>query len=96
MSLRTFLSADGTTWTAWRVDSGRAAVVPGTPTEWLAFKNDDDTERRRLLKFPDDWEALSDQLLDLLRRMAEPVLPRRMTPPEGAPRQETPDSSPDE
>lgn len=85
MALRTFVASDGTTWTAWLVQSGFAATVPGTPTEWLAFQNEDNTERRRLLEVPDGWEALPDERLDLLRRMAEPVRgwASRHTPPGG-------------
>ena len=84
MSLKTFRGADGSTWTAWRVETGTVPVVPGTPSVWLAFQNEDGTERRRLLDVPDDWERLSDQSLDLLRRMAEPVVAwRRISPPNG-------------
>ena len=84
MSLKTFCAPDGTTWTAWRVETGTLPVIPGTPSVWLAFQNEDCTERRRLLEVPDDWEQLSDQLLDLLRRMAEPVVSwRRPSPPGG-------------
>lgn len=84
MSLKTFRAPDGTCWTAWRVETGTEPVVPGTPSVWLAFQSEDGTERRRLLEVPDDWEQLSDQLLDLLRRMAEPVTPgRRTSPPSG-------------
>ncbi|MDB4890139.1 MAG: hypothetical protein JWL61_1994 [Gemmatimonadetes bacterium] len=84
MSLKTFRAPDGTIWTAWRVETGAAPVVPGTPSVWLAFQNEDGTERRRLMEVPDDWEQLSDQLLDLLRRMAEPVAAwKRASPPGG-------------
>ena len=83
MSLKTFRVPDGTTWTAWRVETS-VPVVPGTPSVWLAFQNEDGTERRRLLEVPEDWEQLSDQLLDLLRRMAEPVVSwKRPSPPNG-------------
>jgi hypothetical protein len=83
MSLKTFRAPDGTNWTAWRVETS-VPVVPGTPSVWLAFQNEDGTERRRLLEVPDDWEQLSDQLLDLLRRIAEPVVSwRRPSPPGG-------------
>ena len=84
MSLKTFRAADGSTWTAWRVETGTTPVVPGTPSMWLAFQNEDGSERRRLLEVPEDWERLSDQSLDLLRRMAEPVgQGRRASPPGG-------------
>ena len=59
--------------------------MPGTPSEWLAFQNEDGTERRRLLEIPEGWETLPDDRLDLVRRMAEPVRPwaTRHTPPGG-------------
>ena len=85
MALRTFVASDGTTWTAWLVQSSGVVTVPGTPTEWLAFQNEDGTERRRLLEIPDGWELLPDERLDLVRRMAEPVKQwaSRHTPPGG-------------
>ena len=71
-------------WTVWRVEASSAMVVPGSPSVWLAFQTEDGAERRRLIDFPDDWERLSEQLLDLLRRMAEPVSAwRRPSPPGG-------------
>jgi hypothetical protein len=55
---------------------------------WLAFQNEQGTERRRLLEFPDEWIQLSDRLLDLLRRMAEPVVSwQRPSPPDGVEQQ---------
>jgi hypothetical protein len=84
MSLKTFRAPDGMTWTVWRVEAGSATVVPGAPSAWLAFQNEDGSERRRLINFPDDWAQRSEQLLELLRRMAEPVVSwRRPSPPGG-------------
>jgi hypothetical protein len=85
MALRTFAASDGTTWTAWLVQTSGMAAVPGTPTSWLAFQNEAGTERRRLLEIPEGWENLSDERLDLVRRMAEPVKgwASRHTPPGG-------------
>ena len=77
MALRTFVASDGKTWTAWLVQSSGVVAVPGTPTEWLAFQNEDGTERRRLLEIPDGWELLPDERLDLVRRIAEPVALQR-------------------
>jgi hypothetical protein len=74
MALRSFLASDGHTWTVWHVQPTRGTQArPGIPAEWLAFQIDDESERRRLRQFPPDWEALSDERLDLLRRMAEVV-----------------------
>lgn len=85
MGLRTFQSQDGSTWTIWRVQSSGA--VAGTPSEWLAFQNQDGTERFRLLEVPAGWEELSDARLELLRRMADPVRARtRHSPPGGTER----------
>ena len=87
MPLRTFLSRDGTTWSVWRIDSVSAAVVPGTPTEWLCFQDTEGTERRRLFEYPENWDELPDERLDLLRKMAEAVkLWQRPSPPGGVQR----------
>jgi hypothetical protein len=84
MALRTFVSRDGSTWSVWRIESSSAAVVPGTPSEWLCFQDADSTERRRLFEFPENWAELPDDRLDLLRRMAEPVKQwQRPSPPGG-------------
>ncbi len=85
MALRTFVASDGQTWTAWLVQSGGVASVPGTPNAWLAFQSEDGTERRRLLDIPDGWEDFPDDRLDLIRRIAEPVKgwASRHTPPGG-------------
>ena len=83
MSMRTFLSPDGTQWTAWLIRPTSVGRVSGTPEEWLAFQNADGTERRRLFEVPAGWEALPDDRLELLRRMAERVTlkaPRHSTP----------------
>lgn len=74
MALRTFLAADGHRWTVWLVRPTQSAKPKlGIPSEWLAFQNDDESERRRLRELPAHWDDLSDERLDLLRRMAEVV-----------------------
>jgi hypothetical protein len=74
MALRTFPASDGRMWTVWLVQPTRAASpLLGIPQEWLAFQNDDETERRRLREVPPDWADLSDERLDLLRCLAEVV-----------------------
>jgi hypothetical protein len=84
MALRTFLSRDGSSWSVWHIESGSAAVVPGTPTQWLCFQDAESTERRRLFEYPENWDELPDERLDLLRKMAEPVkLWQRPSPPGG-------------
>ena len=85
MAIRTFRASDGTRWTVWLVRSGSMGSVPGTPAEWLAFQNDEGTERRRLMEIPPDWAELPDERMDLLRRIAEPaiLLSRHHSPPGG-------------
>jgi hypothetical protein len=73
MELRTFRANDGSRWTVRLIRAESAGRVPGTPTEWLAFQSETGTERRRLLEIPARWAELSDERMDLLRRMAEPV-----------------------
>ena len=85
MSFRIFRANDGSCWTVWHVRAGSAANVPGMPLEWLAFQSEDGSERRRLLEIPPTWSGATDQRLDLLRRMADPVtlFAQRHSPPEG-------------
>lgn len=73
MALRTFLADDGSQWTVWSIRKGSAATLVAAPAEWLAFQNEDCTERRRLFDVPSGWDELPDERLDLLRRAAEPV-----------------------
>jgi hypothetical protein len=74
MAMRTFLGSDGQQWVAWLARSGAAGAWLGAPGEWLVFQNGDDTERRRLMEIPANWEMLPENRLDLLRRMATPVV----------------------
>jgi hypothetical protein len=76
MALRTFLAADGTRWSVWRVEPARVGSAPRTLTAWLAFVDERSTECRRLFEVPDNWETLPPERLDLLRRMAEPACSR--------------------
>lgn len=72
MGIRSFLAFHGRTCTAWLVRPSRAtSPLLGIPDAWLAFQNDDDSERRRLYPVPPNWADLGDERLDLLRRMAE-------------------------
>jgi hypothetical protein len=73
MAIRTFAAPDGSTWLVWRVERTSGDVVPGAPREWLVFQSEDGTERRRLLEMPPNWEDVSDERLDLLRRIATPA-----------------------
>lgn len=73
MALRTYRASDGTVWNVWRIKAGTIDFLPNGPTEWLAFQNEEGTDRRRLMQVPADWFELSDERLELLRRVAEPV-----------------------
>jgi hypothetical protein len=83
MALRTFTASDGRPWTVWLVQPSTRSPLLGAPGAWLAFQNEDGSERRRLRVFPTGWADLSDERLDLLRRMADPVKPHkgRHSPP---------------
>jgi hypothetical protein len=85
MALRTFRAQDGTRWTVWLTRTDSAGRISGTPSEWLAFQNENATERRRLFDFPVAWSELPEDRLDLLRRIAEPVIlfAQRHSPPQG-------------
>jgi hypothetical protein len=85
MGLRAFIGTDGVQWKVWLVRAGSAGTMLGMPAEWLTFQNDSDTERRRLLDIPADWETISDARLDVLRRCAEPVTlySHRFSPADG-------------
>src|SRR5204863_2321001 len=71
MALRTFLAPDGTSWSVWRVESGKLGTGPRRA--WLAFVDERAMERRRLFDIPPDWESLSPDALDRLRRRAVAV-----------------------
>jgi hypothetical protein len=97
MGLRNFQSTDGASWTVWLVRTGSVGAVPGTPSEWLAFQNEDGSERRRLMEIPPNWTELSDHGLDLLLRRAEPVKlwSQRHSPPSGVDQRDTSDAESD-
>lgn len=94
MAIRTFL-ANGTTWMVWRTKVAPSLLLPNAPLEWLTFQTEDCTERRRLMQIPAGWRDLSDDRLDLLRKVAEPVtmFVERHSPPRGV---ETVDAEPAE
>jgi hypothetical protein len=84
MSLRTFRARNGSIWSVRRIESTATVIVPGAPREWLAFQDESGTDRRRIFNVPPNWEDLSDERLDLLRRYAEPSrFQPRATPPRG-------------
>ena len=94
MPTRTFRTRNGSIWSVRRIESSATVSIPGAPREWLAFQDEAGTERRRLFNIPPDWEDMSDERLDLLRRHAEPSrFQVRATPPGGSRRDSANDGS---
>ena len=88
MAVRDFHDEQGTKWRVWPVL--RSSIHPRTAAEdflgdygegWLCFESPD--ERRRLARFPQDWEKMTDA--DLCKLLAKAALvPKRgggRTPP---------------
>lgn len=80
MALRVFSTREGEQWRVWSVIPATNAAV--TLDEafrggWLCFEELNSGERRRLAltEAPAAWDALPDERLDLLRRVAAPVVP---------------------
>lgn len=84
MALRSYTDDDGLEWRVWQV-TPMGAGVPMLDASyrdgWLCFEQTDGSARRRLTmsEVPTGWDALPDDRLDLLRRLAEPT-PRRVGP----------------
>jgi hypothetical protein len=93
MAVRDFVDENGVTWRVWPVTPD--ALQPRTAAEdylgeygegWLCFESA--VERRRLPRYPEDWEELSDAELCALLVTAA-VVPQRKTthlPPPEPPR----------
>ena len=86
MAVRDFVDLNGVKWRVWPVTP--SSIQPKTAAEdylgdyedgWLCFESN--TERRRLAKYPRNWETLSDNGLLQLLRTAAVVTPSRRTPP---------------
>ena len=74
MPLREFVDASGVSWRVWDTAPGRLdGLALAYQRGWLTFDNG--TERFRLAPIPADWDALSDERLALLLRVAEPPKP---------------------
>jgi hypothetical protein len=78
MALRVFSTREGEQWRVWSViPATNAALTLDEPFRggWLCFEDLSGGERRRLTlsEVPAGWEALPDDRLDLLRRVATPV-----------------------
>jgi hypothetical protein len=84
MAVRDFVDEKGTKWRVWPVL--RSSIHPRTAAEdflgdygegWLCFESPN--ERRRLARFPDDWDKMPDaELAKLLARAV--VVPARGKP----------------
>ena len=79
MGLISFSDANGAGWRVWHVDMPpeRAHLMDATYRNgWLVFERDDESERRRLSRVPDDWAALPPDRLAALLEDASPVTVR--------------------
>ena len=86
MAVRDIRDETGTTWKVWAVMA--SSIHPKTAAEdylgdysegWLCFECA--TQRRRLARFPKDWDKLPDKELLGLLKSAQVVQPRKHTPP---------------
>jgi hypothetical protein len=86
MAVRDVVDENGVTWQVWAVN--KSAIHPKTAAEdylgdysegWLCFECDN--QRRRLARFPRDWDKRSDEELIRLLKAAQIVQPRKHTPP---------------
>ena len=79
MALRTFVDRDGGEWRVWSVTPSAPAAVTLDEAYrggWLCFERVEGGERCRLTlsEAPAGWDALPDERLDLLRRVATRVV----------------------
>jgi hypothetical protein len=86
MAVRDVVDENGTKWKIWSVT--QSSIHPKTAAEdylgdysegWLCFECDN--QRRRLARYPQDWDKLPDKELVRLLKAAQVVAPRRNTPP---------------
>jgi hypothetical protein len=86
MAVRDIVDEDGNSWKVWAVMS--SAIHPKTAAEdflgeysdgWLCFECAN--QRRRLARFPQDWDRMAEKDLLRLLKNAEIVQPRKHTPP---------------
>ena len=88
MAVRDVVDESGLKWKVWSVAT--ASFHPKTAAEdflgdyaegWLCFESA--AQRRRLARFPKDWDDLSDEGIVTLLKKAEIVVPRRTPPKPG-------------
>ena len=87
MAVRDFVDEKGMKWRVWPVL--RSSIHPKTAAEdylgdygegWLCFESQQ--ERRRLARYPDDWDKMTEaDLCKLLGRAALVPVRNRATPP---------------
>lgn len=86
MAVRDLVDGNGVRWKVWSV--AKSAIHPKTAAEdflgdysegWLCFECDN--QRRRLARFPREWDKLPDAELLKLLQSAQVVQPRKHTPP---------------
>lgn len=89
MAVRDFVDLKGVKWKVWPVTP--TSLQPVTAAEdylgdygdgWLCFECN--TERRRLAKYPKNWDTLSDNGLLQLLKTAAPAPMKRNTPPKAS------------
>jgi hypothetical protein len=87
MAVRDFKDENDVVWKAWPVLT--TAIHPKTAAEdflgdyaegWLCFECTSG-ERRRLARYPRNWDKLSDPELRTLLKAASPVVTKKRTPP---------------
>lgn len=79
MGLINFRDRKGTGWRVWHVDmpAERAHLMDAVYRKgWLVFEREDETERRRLSRVPDDWASWPPDRLASLLEEATPVTMR--------------------
>jgi hypothetical protein len=82
MAQREFTDSKGIRWLVWSTTPTPGALLGGEMQKgWLTFEAD--TERRRLVPIPRDWEQAAPERMELYCRAAQAV--PRTTPIRGIP-----------
>lgn len=82
MAQREFTDSKGVDWLVWSTTPSSGSVLASDMQKgWLTFESD--SERRRLVPIPRDWEEAAPERMELYLRAAVPVA--RTTPIRGIP-----------
>ena len=82
MASRHFTDRDGAQWRVWStIPRDSRSCLPGFEQGWLTFEHDSSGERRRLAPIPAGWEAMADDRMLLLCRLAQPLRGARIPTP---------------